>query len=236
MSETPRRRGRPRLHPAEGPEDPAEQILAVAARSFVERGFAATSLASIASGAGLQRASVYHYFASKDAMLAEIGRRHVSPLLDVLSTLAAEEQSPALQLHRYLRIDLRHMLGSPFDLGALFHLPELRDRVRFDAIWSAVDDIAGQWQAWIEQAIELGEFVAIDPRREVFVLEGSYLGVLATPRSLLRDDALGTADAFAAFALRALLRDGEALGHIVRRSVELDGADPAATLSGSRRT
>ena len=236
MTTSKTRRGRPRLRPSDSEEDPAEQILSAAGTLFVANGYSATSLAAIAAEAGLQRASLYHHFASKDAMLAEIGRRHVSPLLDVLSTLAAEEQSPALQLHRYLRIDLRHMLGSPFDLGALFHLPELRDRVRFDAIWSAVDDIAGQWQAWIEQAIELGEFVAIDPRREVFVLEGSYLGVLATPRSLLRDDALGTADAFAAFALRALLRDGEALGHIVRRSVELDGADPAATLSRSRRT
>ncbi|MFM1919593.1 MAG: Fatty acid metabolism regulator protein [Candidatus Hydrogenedentota bacterium] len=56
------------------PVDPARrrqrrrEILDAAARVFSERGYASTDVAQIAAMAGLTKASVYHYFESKEAL------------------------------------------------------------------------------------------------------------------------------------------------------------------------
>ena len=227
MTSSKTRRGRPRLRPSDSDEDPAEQILNVAGSLFVEKGYAATSLAAIAAEAGLQRASLYHHFASKDAMLVEIARRYLAPLLGVLERFAAEGRAPELQLYRYLRIDLAYVLAAPYDLGALFHLPEVRDTSRFGALWDAADVIKDAWTEWIEQGAASGAFDVDDPRQAGLIVEGSYLGVLGTPRGQLREDPVATAHAFAGFVLRSLLADPGALVDLERQAVELDGRTPA---------
>ena len=226
MTRPKARRGRPRLRPSDSEEDPAEQILSAARSLFVEKGYSTTSLAAIAAEAGLQRASLYHHFASKDAMLAEIARRYLAPLLDVLERFASEDRPPELQLYRYLRIDLAYVLAAPYDLGALFHLPEVRDRDRFGALWDAVDAIKDAWTAWIENGAASGAFDVADPQQAGLIVEGSYLGVLGTPRQPLRDDPDATAHAFAGFVLRSLLADHRVLADLERRAVELDGSAP----------
>lgn len=220
------RRGRPRLRPSDSEEDPAEQILSAAGALFVEKGYSATSLTAIATQAGLQRASLYHHFASKDAMLAEIARRYLAPLLDVLERFGSEGRSPELQLYRYLRIDLAYVLAAPYDLGALFHLPEVRDRSRFGALWEAVDAIKDVWTGWIRDAAAGGAFDVDDPQLAGLIVESSYLGVLGTPRQELRDDPATTAHAFAGFVLRSLLADPGHLADLEREAVGLDGHKP----------
>ena len=226
MTTSKSRRGRPRLRPSDSEEDPAEQILSAAGTLFVANGYSATSLAAIAAEAGLQRASLYHHFASKDAMLAEIARRYLAPLLVVLDRFASEDRPPELQLYRYLRIDLAYMLDAPYDLGALFHLPEVRDRSRFGALWDAVDGIKDAWISWIEYGAASGAFDVDDPQQAGLIVESSYLGVLSTPRQELRNDPAATAHAFAGFALRPLLADPRDLADLERRAVELDGRTP----------
>ena len=227
MSTPKSRRGRPRLQPNHSDEDPAEQILRVAAEAFATKGFAGTSLAEIAAGVGLQRASLYHHFASKDAMLAEIARRHLEPLLGLVDRLSVDDRAPALQLYRCLRIDLRHMLRAPDDLGALFHLPEVRDRGRFGELWAAVDRIQAVWTDWIRQGVEDGSFRVDAVEEAGLVLESSYLGVLGTPRARLRSHPARTADAFADFALAALLDDRGDVDRLRAEAATLDGVDPS---------
>ncbi len=49
--------------------DTREKILTTAARLFLEQGFAATGIATICREAGVNPGSLYHFFASKDALL-----------------------------------------------------------------------------------------------------------------------------------------------------------------------
>ncbi len=221
------KRGRPRLRPSDSHEDPREEILLAAAASFTAKGYTATSFTAIADDVGLQRASLYHHFASKDAILAEIARRHLDPLLDLLARLDCEDQPPALQLYRYLRIDLRHMLRAPYDLGGLFHLPEVRERDRFRTLWDAVDTIADGWTTWIVQGASEGTFHTEEPERVGLLLESSYFGVLGTPRARLRENPAATADGFARFALDALLTTRAAGDSIAQQALEMDGLDPS---------
>ncbi|MEJ1922947.1 TetR/AcrR family transcriptional regulator [Microbacterium sp. KHB019] len=59
--QTPARRGRPGYD--------REQILEIAAQVFIEQGYDATSVASLASRLGLSKSALYHHFASKEEVL-----------------------------------------------------------------------------------------------------------------------------------------------------------------------
>lgn len=62
-----------------------EAILASARREFSENGFEGTTIRRIASGAGVDVALLYHYFASKDELLIESLRAAEAPRLSELT-------------------------------------------------------------------------------------------------------------------------------------------------------
>jgi AcrR family transcriptional regulator len=57
-------------------------LLAAGARSFSERGYAATTSAGIAEAAGVATGSFYQYFADKDALLCDIARESRMSIAD----------------------------------------------------------------------------------------------------------------------------------------------------------
>lgn len=60
-------------HPHES--EKAESILAAALELFVERGFHGTSVPSVAERAGVAAGTIYHYFASKEALVNALYKR-----------------------------------------------------------------------------------------------------------------------------------------------------------------
>ena len=64
-----------------GYDDQRELILAGAAELFARQGYPGTSMNEVAAACGLSKAAVYHYFADKQALLADIAQTHVNHLL-----------------------------------------------------------------------------------------------------------------------------------------------------------
>lgn len=60
--------------------DSRERILDTGARLFLERGYADTTLRKIGSEVGMQAASIYYHFASKDELLAEVLERGIAAI------------------------------------------------------------------------------------------------------------------------------------------------------------
>ncbi len=73
--------------------DTKEQILDVAERLFADRGFHATPLRDITGEAGVNLASVNYHFGSKEALLAAVLERRLSPInarrLELLDAIEA---------------------------------------------------------------------------------------------------------------------------------------------------
>jgi AmiR/NasT family two-component response regulator len=65
-------RARQKRRSATGTAARREELLASAARVFAEKGFAAASMQELAEAMSLKPTAVYHYFASKDELLAEV--------------------------------------------------------------------------------------------------------------------------------------------------------------------
>jgi AcrR family transcriptional regulator len=65
-------------------------VLDAAARVLAEHGYARGTTNRIAEAAGLSVGSLYQYFPNKDAVLAELVRRHVQAGADVLAQLPVD--------------------------------------------------------------------------------------------------------------------------------------------------
>ena len=88
---------------ASGYDDQREMILAHAARLFARRGYPATSMNQVAEACGLSKATIYHYFRDKYALLVSIAEGHVSRLQWLVADVAREAAAPELQLRELIR-------------------------------------------------------------------------------------------------------------------------------------
>ena len=83
-------------------DDQREAILRHAARLFARRGYIGTSMNQVAEAAGLSKASLYHYYRDKYAMLVEIAEGHVSTLEALVDAVRAEALPPADAVRRLI--------------------------------------------------------------------------------------------------------------------------------------
>jgi len=83
-----------------GYDDQREAILRHAARLFARSGYVGTSMNQVAEAAGLSKASLYHYYRDKYAMLVEIAEGHVRTLETLVCEVQAEGLPPAEAVRR----------------------------------------------------------------------------------------------------------------------------------------
>jgi AcrR family transcriptional regulator len=105
-----------------------EELLAVAAELFTTRGYTATTTRALAERAGLRQASLYHYVGGKEDLLAELLHGTVAPSLTVAEALVAQTGRPAEErLWELCRSDAELLCSGPYNLGALYLLPEVAE-------------------------------------------------------------------------------------------------------------
>lgn len=81
-----------------GYDDQREAILARAAELFAHRGYPATSMNQVAEACGLSKATLYHYFDDKYALLFDICDGHVAKLEAIVATALAGRRTPERQM------------------------------------------------------------------------------------------------------------------------------------------
>lgn len=84
-------------------DDQRELILARAAALFAARGYAATSMNAVAQACGLSKATLYHYYRDKDALLVSIAEGHVQRLHALVAEVQAERLAPEARLRELVR-------------------------------------------------------------------------------------------------------------------------------------
>lgn len=76
-----------------------DSILAAAVQLFAQYGYHAAPLRDIARIAGIQAASIYHHYPSKQALLVEIMETHMQRLNSSLEYILKETDDPLQRLH-----------------------------------------------------------------------------------------------------------------------------------------
>ncbi len=92
-----------------------ERVLRAAEKIFAQRGYGLASMREVAAAAGIQAASVYHHWRSKDALYANVLERANTTLRTIVRDALAHDEP--------LRAQLRRVIGEVF--GFLVRHPDL---------------------------------------------------------------------------------------------------------------
>lgn len=159
----PRRLGRP-PNDEVGEGQRRAEILRVAADRFARRGYAAVSLAEIAAGVGVTKATILHHFGSKEGLYAEVMRRTLDAIGAAIRRIAEGPQPFPAKLHALAQTAIV-WVDAEADLDAMLHdadqhlAPAARQEVAaaHHAIAAAVEDL-------MARGIAAGDLAAQDPR------------------------------------------------------------------------
>ena len=142
-----------------------EEILAIAAELFAEKGFATTTVREIADTAGILSGSLYHHFDSKESMVDEILRTFLDDILTRYRAAVAAGGDPAEILRELVRAAF-NALGThrPAVAVMINEYNLLVQYPRFAYLRDGADETERLWAGVVEQGIATGTFRAdIDP-------------------------------------------------------------------------
>ena len=86
-----------------GYDDQRDLILEQAGKLFALRSYPATSMNQVAEACGLSKATLYHYYKDKYALLVTIAESHVTRLATLIDEAGRGQRPPDEQLRRLIR-------------------------------------------------------------------------------------------------------------------------------------
>lgn len=166
-----------------------EELVNAALEVFVERGYAATRLAEVASRAGVTKGTIYLYFDGKEELFKAVVRQSLVPLLAAGERLVAAHEGTQADLVRALLHQWWAQVGETAAAGLqklmvaeAQNFPEL---ARFYH-----DEVVRRGRRLFERVIEAGiasgEFRRVDPTTAARLLAAPVLHMVLMKHSFLR--------------------------------------------------
>lgn len=147
---------------ASAPPSSRQRIVTTARALFVERGYASVSMQQIADATGLRKASLYHHFRSKEALLAEVMAAEMDRVLIDFADVRPVDGSIGEQLERIALANYRQFAQPElYQLARDFfqHVPESEHEEVHKRLREMEEFFAGIFR----QAIERGELESVNP-------------------------------------------------------------------------
>ena len=184
-------------------KDTRTTILKTARRLFVQQGFTATPIRQLAQEAGIGKATIYHHFADKQAIMLALLDDELDIDGDVLAHLAAEPD-PRKRIETAVSTSLT-LFQKSTDLVQVVRreVPAGRKQVNasFHAYWKSH---TGLIVAAIEQGQEAGIFRAVIPAQVAQMLVAMIFGLVTS--SVLLERAIPTTETETAVLLDIFYR------------------------------
>jgi AcrR family transcriptional regulator len=164
-----------------------KKILDAAEVAFARRGLAGTRVREIAEAAGVNGATLYNYFPSKDALYEAVLDRGMRPLSELLVAFSAGPRVPE-STQQVVRAVMRHLAARPHLSRLIYletiaegtYLPELAKKWFHPLLEQIVGELAGapsvgEWEERLFPAVaalfvhlSFGHFALAPLMREVF--------------------------------------------------------------------
>jgi TetR/AcrR family transcriptional regulator, cholesterol catabolism regulator len=186
-----------------------EEILAVAARVFAEKGILNATVRDIGQEAGILSGSLYHHFESKDQMIEEVLRPVLNSLSERYRQIAAEVDDPAEIVRQVIMDSIAEAAARP-DEARIFrndahHLAEM-PRLAF------VDEQRTELRTLVTSALQRGMHDGtfrddLDPDLVFRAIFDIVLGSIRWFRPLGRQDPGRVGAQLASLVLDGLKRD-----------------------------
>ncbi|OCR01145.1 TetR family transcriptional regulator [Oscillatoriales cyanobacterium USR001] len=150
-----------------------KRILQAAQRLFANKGYEATTTASLAQAAGVAEGTIFRHFPNKKAILIEVATdgwvEILTDLLTELSEMGSYKAVAQVMRRRMLNIrDNADMMRVCF-MEAQFH-PELRDRIQSEVI-GKMTNVA---EAFFQTAMDRGIYRPMNPKIVAHIFLGMF--------------------------------------------------------------
>lgn len=174
--------------PAEAPRSAAQaEVLEAAARSFMERGFAAASIDDVARRMGATKGRVYHYYRAKLDLFADVVRHGLEIIHRDVTAARAGAEAPADAMAAMVRAHLRSiLLEQPFHRAALqgveLHLTAATTPDQREALAGVIalrDRHQREFEEALAEGVEAGVFAPCDVKLRARTLLAALNGPVA---------------------------------------------------------
>ena len=174
---TDRSIGRDRTGRQSGGEEKRQLILDAAVRVFARDGYHTSRVGDIAEEAGIAHGLLYHYFSSKDEVLATVFRENWSAMLEAFSHVEQSDEPADEQLRGIAKILLRSWRNDPGLVTVM-----VREVARTPHLQGQVDEIREGFLT-IQRVIERGQAQGVfrpelDPRLASWIFYGGLEEIL----------------------------------------------------------
>jgi AcrR family transcriptional regulator len=163
--------------PAPARAQTLEAIDEVAVELFSQRGYHATSIREIAAAAGIQPAAIYHWYASKEAILVHLQDDFMRRLTDAVLASAGRHERPAMRLAAAVRehvvfhgIHRQAAFVTDSEIRALTAGPRAR-------LVAQRDDYQARFATWIRDGIRDGSLRSSNARVATYAILLQCTGV-----------------------------------------------------------
>jgi AcrR family transcriptional regulator len=138
-----------------------DELLAIAAQLFAERGFKNTTVRDIADAAGILSGSLYHHFDSKESMVDELLDSFQTELWTKYDEIEASDLTPRQKLEAIIRTSFE-AIGEHRDEVAIFQSDALHLATfeRFSYLIERNRKFRVLWTGLLEAGVASGEFRA----------------------------------------------------------------------------
>lgn len=203
--------GRERENGSPAESSRREELLTVATRLFAARGYHGTRINDVADVVGLNKATVYHYYASKSLILFDIYRRAAD------YTVAAVHDDPSWSAREAIFHFTRRLLAniaSNIDGAAVYfqespYITEWFTAEQVAYVRAAETQVYEHVREVIDRGIASGEFYECDSHVLALGYIGMTLGAYRWLRPTGRRSAKEIAVEFSTALLRGLIRDAD---------------------------
>jgi AcrR family transcriptional regulator len=160
-----------------GAEEKRRQILAAAVRVFARDGYHTSRVGDIAEEAGVAHGLLYHYFSSKEEVLATVFRENWGELLDRFRAVEQTDEPAGEKLRGIVKILLRTWRNDPALVTVM-----VREVTRSPHLAGQVDEVQEGFRI-VERVIAAGQADGafredVDPRLASWVVYGGLEEVL----------------------------------------------------------
>jgi len=190
-----------------------EEILAIAAELFAERGFAATTVREIADSAGILSGSLYHHFDSKESMVEELLRTFLEDITHAYRVEAASGDDPVQVLRTLVRLAFESIGARWATVSVMVNEYNLLiSYPRFSFVQDLSEETERLWVGVIERGVRSGAFRGnLDPRMTYRFLRDAIWVSVRWYQPTGRDRPADIADLYVGVLLDGIATDGREL-------------------------
>lgn len=204
-----------------------ERILFVAGDLFARQGFFATTTRQIADAVGIRQPSLFHHFASKDAIASALLEWDLGRAFPHVQAIARLPEPAGVRLFRYLHDDLVHLSEAPYNLSGIY-AEEVIGRPEFAQYDAWRNRLHDEVEGVVREGVRSGEFIAVNTALVRQAIAGVLVRAL-TLHSGGRGEGEALANEVARLVVRGLLVDPGQLDTLQRRAGALHVADASGS-------